>query len=93
MKKIMVLAVIMTFAILFAAPLYAAELPRPLDKLGHGFVDILTSPLEIYHHTSSEVDHANTKAFGLLKGLLESPFYVIKKAGGGIVDVLTFPIE
>ncbi len=93
MKKAMVLAIIMTFAIFLAAPLYAADLPRPVDKIGHGLVDIVTSPLEIYHHTSSEVDHANTKVWGFFKGLLESPFYVIKKAGGGLIDVLTFPIE
>ncbi len=93
MKKAVVLAVIMTFSILFAAPLYAADLPRPVDKLVHGMIDIVSSPLEIYHHTSHEVDSAKTKAFGFVKGLVESPFYVIKKAGGGLVDVLTFPIE
>ena len=93
MKKIMVLSVIMTFVVLFAAPLYASELPRPLDKLGHGLVDIVTSPLEIYHHTSDKVNSEDQKVLGFFKGLVESPFYMIKKLGGGVVDVLTFPIE
>ena len=93
MKKAVVLAIIMTFAVVFAAPLYANELPRPVDKLVHGFVDIVTSPLEIYHHTSQEVDSAKVKPLGFLKGLVESPFYIIKKGGGGLIDVLTFPIE
>ena len=94
MKKIVVLAVILTFVVLFAAPLFAAELPRPLDKLGHGLVDIVTSPLEIYHHTFDKVNSdEHHKVFGFFKGLVESPFYMIKKLGGGVVDVLTFPIE
>ena len=93
MRKAVVLAIIASFVLVFSTSLHAAELPRPVDKLVHGFGDIITSPLEIYHHTSGEVNSASVKPWGFIKGLLESPFYVIKKGGGGLIDVLTFPIE
>ena len=93
MKKALSLFAALAFIFTMAAPVYATDLPAPVEKLADGTMDIVSSPLEIINHTKSEMDSADNMPFGLLKGLIESPFYVVKKAGSGVVSILTFPIE
>jgi hypothetical protein len=93
MKKLLCLAVVFAFVMSAAAPLYAADLPKPVDKLAKGTMDIVKSPLALYDHTKSEIDGADHKLLGFLKGAVTSPFHMVKKAGGGVMDVATFPIE
>jgi hypothetical protein len=93
MKKVLCLAVVFTFVMSTAAPLYAADLPKPVDKLAKGTMDIVKSPLALYDHTKSEIDGADHKLLGFFKGAVTSPFHMVKKAGGGVMDVATFPIE
>ena len=93
MKKALCLAIAFAFVMSMAAAVYAADLPKPIDKLTKGTVEVVKSPLAIYDHTKKEMDHADFKPLGLFKGLVESPFHVIKRAGGGIIDVATFLVD
>ena len=90
MKKILILIVAFGFMASFIAPVYA-DVARSMDKLKGGVVDIVKSPLVLIDHTKKEVDGADYKAVGLLKGLIKSPFHMLKKAGKGALDVATFP--
>ncbi len=92
MKKVLSLAVVVAF-VSFCIPAMAADLPKPVEKLKGGTIEVIKSPIVIYDHTKSEMDKASFKPFGLLKGLVESPFHVVKKAGSGALDIATFPIE
>lgn len=93
MKKAFSLIVIVMFVMGIAAPLYAADLPRPVEKITHGTLDVLQSPVVLFDHTKSEVVEADHKIVGLFTGLLTAPFHMIKKAGTGVLDIVTFPIE
>lgn len=92
MRKIIAFSIIFAFVISFASPAFA-EVPRAVNKIIDGTKDVLKSPLLIYTHTKSEMDSSDNKLFGFVKGLLESPFHVVEKAGGGVIDIVTFPIE
>lgn len=92
MKKIVFVAAF-TFVFSMAVSAYATDMPKPIHKLSSGLVEILKSPIVLVDHTKMEVDGAKYKPFGLLKGLVTSPFYMVKKAGFGVIDVATFPIE
>lgn len=93
MKKALLLAIAFAFVMSMVMPVMAADLPKPIDKLAKGALEIVKSPLALYDHTKSEMDHADYKLIGLFKGLLTSPFHMVKKAGAGAVDVASFPIE
>ncbi len=93
MKKIMVFFISFIFVLSMSTLSQAADLPKPVHKLAHGAVDIATSPVEMFDHVKSSIDNSKCKVLGLLKGAVESPFYMLKKAGHGLVDVITFPIE
>ena len=66
---------------------------KQANKLFYGIVDIVTSPKEFFHYTHIQLSENKNFLFGLTKGLIVSPFYVIKKAGLGLVNALTFPVE
>ena len=91
MKKILILIVAFGFTVSFTAPVFAA-MPKSVDKLKHGVEDIVKSPLEGIDTARKEVDGADYKAVGLVKGLIKAPFSIAKKAGKGALDVATFPI-
>jgi hypothetical protein len=93
MRTVFLLALAFVFVMSMAVPLYAADLHKSVDKFADGTVEILKSPLVLYDHTKSTMDEAKHKPIGLMKGLLESPFHMVKKAGGGILDIATFPVE
>ena len=93
MKRLISLFVVITFVMSIAAPVFAADLPKPVDKLVKGTTEVVTSPKAALDHTKASIDSADYMAIGLFKGLLESPFHVVKKAGHGAIDIATFPIE
>lgn len=93
MKKVLITTMILSFVLSVSVPAFAGELPQPIKKLINGTTEVLKSPLELFDHTKSEMDKSDQKIVGLFKGLLFSPFYVVKRAGHGIVDMVTFPIE
>lgn len=93
MKKAIIIAAVFAFVASFAAPVLAADLPKPIHKFTHGIMTIVKSPIALYDHTKAGWDSHDLKPLGFTKGLIESPFYVIKEAGTGVVDVATFPVE
>ena len=76
-----------------ASVAFATDLPKPVEKFTKGAVDVFKSPLIIYDHTKLRYDGKDAKPIGLVKGLVESPFHMLKKAGGGAIDMATFPVE
>ena len=93
MKKLTVGFFSFAFVLSMATLSHAGDLPKPVHKLAAGVVDVVTSPIEIYDHAKGAVEHSDRKVLGLFKGLIESPLYMVKKAGHGVVDAVTFLIE
>ena len=93
MKKSLFLVMAFVFVSSLAASSYAADLPKPVDKFAKGMVEIVKSPAVLYDHTKLEMDKSSYKPLGFFKGIVESPFHLVKKAGGGAIDVVTCPIE
>ncbi len=91
MKKI-VFVTAFAFVISMAVSAYA-DMPKPIHKLANGTVEIIKSPVVLIDHTKTEIQGASYKPFGFLKGLVTSPFHMVKKAGAGVLDVATFPVE
>jgi len=89
MKKIIALSMVCALVVAFSTPVGAA----PVDKLKNGLTDIIKSPLEIVDHTKAEAKEAKFLPFGVMGGLLKGTFYMGKKVVGGVIDVVTFPIE
>ncbi len=93
MKKTLFVLIAIVFSFCFIVPAMAADLSQPIEKLSDGTMEIIKSPLEIYDHTKTTMDDCDVKVVGFFKGLIQSPFHVVMKAGHGAVDVLTFPVE
>ncbi len=93
MKKVSLLAMAFVFMMSMTCTLYAADMHKSVDKLADGTMEMIKSPMVLYDHTKSEMDKADHKVLGFMKGLLEAPFHMVKKAGDGLLDVATFPIE
>jgi hypothetical protein len=96
MKKACLSAVALIFMMGMAVPLYAADddmIHKSVDKFAHGTMEVMKSPLMLPDHTMSTMDEAEHKPMGLLKGVLEAPFHMLEKVGGGVMDIATFPIE
>ena len=93
MKRVSLLALAFVFMMSMACPVFAVDLHKSVDKLADGTMEMIKSPIVLHDHTKSEMDKADHMAYGFIKGLLESPFHMIKKAGDGLLDVATFPIE
>lgn len=91
MKKTMSLIVAVALMFVFAAP--AMAMSGPMEKLTSGVVKIVKSPLIIFSHTKTEMDSHLSTPVGFTKGLVESPFYMLKDIGGGLIDILTFPMD
>ena len=93
MKKALLTVVAFAFVFSMATSLYAADLPRPVNKIVKGAVAIVKSPMVAYDHAKKEADAADNKLFGFLKGVMVSPFHLINEIGHGALDIVTFPIE
>jgi len=93
MKKCFLLALAFVFVMSMACPVFAVDLRKSADKLADGAMEVMKSPLVLHDHTKDEMDKADHKAIGFLKGLMESPFHMAKKAGDGMLKMVTFPIE
>ena len=93
MRKTLLLSLVFVFFVSMACPIFAADFKSATDKIANGAMEIIKSPLVLHDHTKSEMDSAEHKALGFLKGLMEAPFHMVKKAGGGLLDIATFPID
>jgi len=93
MKRILCLLVVSAFLAMSASIVWAGDLPKPVEKFTKGAVEVIKSPITIYDHTKSEYDKSDIKPLGFFKGLIESPFSLVQKAGAGALDMATFPVE
>jgi len=93
MKRLSLLALAFVFMVSMTCTVFAADLHKSVDKLADGTMEMMKSPLVLHDHAKSEMDKADHKALGLMKGLLEAPFHMAKKAGDGLLKVATFPVE
>ena len=91
MKKTLSLILALALVCVMSAP--AMAMTGPLEKLTSGVVKIVKSPLVIFSHTKTEMDSHVSTPVGFTKGLVESPFYMLKDIGGGLLDILTFPLD
>ena len=93
MRKVLFVAIAFAFILSVAGSVYAADfIVKPVEKLANGTVEVIKSPLALYDVTKDEMDGHDYKSMGLLKGLIVSPFHVVKRAGEGVIDIATFPI-
>ena len=93
MRKAIALIVFMSFIFCFAMPAFAGELPKPVDKIVQGTMDVLKSPMALYDSPKAEWDSHDNKVVGLFKGILLAPFHLVDRAGHGILKIVTFPID
>ncbi|MCA9399620.1 MAG: hypothetical protein KC618_07715 [Candidatus Omnitrophica bacterium] len=93
MKKTIVFFIAFAFVMSVAAPVMAAGMEKPIKKFADGTIEVVKSPLQLVKHPKSSMDEADHKPIGLLKGIMHAPFHMLKQAGGGVVDMVTFPIE
>ena len=93
MKKTLLSLIAMFFLVSMVSTVRASDLPKPVDKLAKGAVEIVKSPMAAYDHTKATMDGSKYKLLGLFKGLIMAPFHVVEKAGHGALSVATFPIE
>jgi hypothetical protein len=93
MKRTLSLLIAFAFVLSMAAPIYAYDLSKATDKFVNGVGEVITSPIELYDSTKAEMDSSDHAVVGLFTGLLKAPFHMIAKAGGGAIDIATFPVE
>ena len=94
MRKACLCTLAVVFLMGMAAPLFAEDkLHKSVDKFANGTMEVMKSPMMLHDHTKSEMDAAEHKPYGMMKGLLESPFHILQKAGDGAMDMATFPVE
>ena len=89
MKKILALFVVCAVILALSIPAGA----EPVAKIKDGLTDIVRSPLEVVDNVKAEAKDAKFMPFGLMGGLLKGTFYMGKKIVGGVVDIVTFPME
>ena len=98
---------ILGMLLLFTTPLlsYADDpsdghsIPKPILKVGRGFVNTISSPLEIPNQMYLLADHANNNSkYGLrtaaatIEGLFMGIGFMCWRLGAGVYDIITFPI-
>ena len=91
MKRLIAIVIVFTITVSYSGLLYA--MPKSIDKLKGGVMDVVTSPKELKDHTVAEVKDSKIKPLGLISGLLKGAAYMGKKAVYGAVDIATFPID
>jgi putative exosortase-associated protein (TIGR04073 family) len=63
-----------------------------LRKLGRGAVNIVTAPLEMLR-TPELVVRKEGYLAGMSVGLFHGAWHTVQRAGGGVIDLATFPLE
>jgi len=86
MKRIVSLLLIGMLLFVMTAPAYADG----ESKLKSGVKQIFTSPKIAYETIVEEKDASEFKPFGILGGICKGTFYMLKDAGQGLINVLTF---
>ncbi len=92
MKRALATAMVFAFVLSLSTPVVFA-LPAPILKLKTGFMDVLTSPLEIKNSAVDEVKASHYNPLGLVGGILKGSFYMVKKSVLGVKEIVTFPMK
>ena len=78
--------------LIFTSPVDAGN---PWQKLGRGFTNVVTAPLEIPKQTDSEWKRGRQQTFHvlvwILSGFVKGLAYFVGRTGSGTWDILTFP--
>jgi len=90
MKKFLTVLIIITVAVTLTTPVYAVS---GWEKVTGGVEKFIKSPLNVPDNIKAEYDSAEFKPFGVFGGLLKGLAEFAIDGIGGIVDVLTFPID
>ncbi len=89
MKRILAVFIIVVLSLAFVSSSYAAG----GEKLKGGVEKLVKSPLQLKDDVVNEYNAAKFKPFGVIGGLLKGVFDTGKEAIGGLVDILTFPVD
>ena len=92
MKRAFILTLTVAFVVAMSGAVFAYDLDKPIDKLSTGVVDVLHSPMLLIEHPVESMENSD-KPIGLFKGLIETPFKILTKAGHGVINIATFPVE
>ncbi len=90
MRKIKkMIVIILAVSFLGISVVHAAD--NPVTKLGRGFSNILTAPLQYFIQTSKlSEEHDAVTAF--LGGLVNGTGFMLWRMGVGVYEVATFPV-
>ena len=91
MRKAIALIFVFAFLVMCASPVYA--LPKPIEKLKGGVIDVVKSPLELGKYTHDEIKSKDFLPMGLLRGVINGTAHMVKKVADGAVDIVTFPVD
>jgi len=91
MKRAILFAVCLSFTLGFATSARAEY--QPFKLLGRGFVNIISSPLEIPKQTIASVKEAQKRTFHVsaaaFAGFVKGIAYMVGRMGSGLWDILT----
>ena len=91
MKHMLSFFIAAVVTVVFAVPSFAY--PRPVEKLKDGVVAVIKSPLQIKEHAMAEAKDGSFLPFSLPAGLLKGGCYMVRDMVGGVLDIVTFPID
>jgi len=91
MKNILSLFIVAAIVVVFTTPSFAMR--DSVEKLKGGVTDVVKSPLEVRDHLMTEAKDGSFLPITLPAGILKGGFYMAKKAVGGALDIVTFPIH
>ncbi|MDO8675603.1 MAG: hypothetical protein Q7K71_05770 [Candidatus Omnitrophota bacterium] len=91
MKHMLSFFIAAVVTVVFAVPSFAY--PRPVEKLKDGVVAVIKSPLQIKEHAMAEAKDGSFLLFSLPAGLLKGSCYMVRDMVGGVLDIVTFPID
>ena len=78
-------------ATLLVLQLQSAHAEGPVDKLGRGIANVVTSPFEIFKGMG-EANEKDGIFAGVTTGLLKGTVDTVKRCAVGVYEVVTFPI-
>jgi putative exosortase-associated protein (TIGR04073 family) len=88
MKRTMILTAAAVLALSLGVP---ASADNAVDKLGRGLANVLTSPIEVVQGMS-DVNEEHGMIAGATIGTLQGVVNLVKRAGVGLFEIVTFPI-
>jgi putative exosortase-associated protein (TIGR04073 family) len=92
MKTMIIVAALLSLAVLSADNSYAYEETNAFGKLTRGVVNIASSPIEIFRNIYNESQYENV-GYGMTVGLGKGIVQTVLRLGAGAVETVTFPFN